>query len=87
MPETEPIDIYPDPPAIALYSYIGFGAFGLLHLILAALFDCLQMLNLVLGLLEILIAIWIFVEVSRWQKEHDARRSSRNKTQTPTAGR
>jgi hypothetical protein len=87
MPETEPIDIYPDPPAIALYSYIGFAAFGILHLVLAALFDCLQMLNLVLGLLEILIAIWIFVEVSRWQKKRDAWRRSGDKTPPPTAAR
>lgn len=80
---------YPEPPAIATRSYLLFAAFGILHLVLAALFDCLQMLNLVLGLLEILIAIWIFVEVSRWQKKRDAwvvKQRSRISSEPPTAG-
>jgi hypothetical protein len=80
----------PDPPAIVAYSWVGFAAFGILHLVLAALFDCLQMLNLVLGLLEILIAIWIAVAVSRWRKELDAsvlRERSRISPDPPTADR
>jgi hypothetical protein len=75
----------PLPPEVA-YSYVGFAAFGILHLVLAALFpECLQKLNLVLGLVEILIAIWIFVAVSRWRKEHDAWQRSGDKTPPTTA--
>lgn len=80
----------PDPPAIVAYSWVGFAGLGILHLVLAALFECLQMLNLVLGLLEILIAIWIAVAVSRWRKEHDAwvlRERSRISPEPPTADR
>ena len=71
MPPESQIDPIPDPPAIATRSYLLFGALGILHLVLAALFECLQMLNLVLGLLEILIAIWIAVAVSSWSKRRD----------------
>lgn len=71
-PEPIVYDPPPDPPAIVAYSYLGFAALGILHLVLAALFDCLQMLNLVLGLVEILIAISIAVAVSRWQKRREA---------------
>jgi hypothetical protein len=81
---------YPAPPAIALRSFVAFAAFGILHLVLAALFDCLQMLNLVVGLLEILIAIWIAVAVSRWRKELDAwalRERSRISPEPPPANR
>lgn len=78
----------PPPPPVVAYSYVGFAAFGILHLILAALVpECLQKLNLVLGVVEILIAIWIFVAVSRWRKEHDAWERSRDKPEPPTAAR
>lgn len=90
MSKEDPIVPYPDPPAIATRSYVLFAAFGILHLVLAALFDCLQMLNLVLGLLEILIAIWIFVAVSKWQKERAAwevRQRSRISPEPPTPTR
>jgi hypothetical protein len=70
LPHDPPVyDPPPDPPIIVKNSYLLFGALGILHLVLAALFECLQMLNLVLGLLEILIAIWIAFAVSRWRKE------------------
>lgn len=88
MPDDDVLDPLPDPPAVATRSYLLFGAFGILHLVLAALFECLQMLNLVLGLLEILIAIWIAVAVSRWQKRrHDwgARQRARINPGPPTA--
>jgi H+/Cl- antiporter ClcA len=72
MPETKPIVLYPDPPTIALRSSAVLAGFGAIHLAAAALFpECLQALNLVLGLLEILIAAWIATEVSRWRKQHD----------------
>jgi hypothetical protein len=71
MPEETQIDPIPDPPAVATRSYVLFAALGILHLVLAALFECLQMLNLVLGLLEILIAVWIAVAVSGWRKRRD----------------
>lgn len=90
MSDDDPIVLYPDPPAITTRSYLLFGAFGILHLVLAALFECLQMLNLVLGLVEILIAIWIAVAVSRWRKERDAwvlRERSRISPEPPTATR
>lgn len=80
----------PEPPGIATNSSLLFAALGILHLVLAALFDCLQMLNLVLGLVEILIAIWIAVAVSRWRKELAAwlvRERSRISPQPPTAAR
>lgn len=69
-PESK-IDPIPDPPAIATKSFVLFGTLGVLHLVLAALFECLQMLNLALGLLEILIAVWIAVAVSSWRKQCD----------------
>ena len=86
----EPIvyDPPPDPPALVAYSYLGFAAFGILHLVLAALFECLQMLNLVLGLVEILIAIAIAVAVSRWRKrlqEWSVKQRSRINPQPPAA--
>lgn len=87
-PEPKVYDPPPDPPAIVTYSYLAFAAFGILHLVLAALFDCLQMLNLVLGLVEILIAIWIAVAVSQWQKRREAwavKQRSRISPQPPTA--
>lgn len=89
-PERKVYDPPPDPPAIVAYSWVGFAAFGILHLILAALFDCLQTLNLVLGLLEILLAIWIAFAVSRWRKERDAwvvRERSRISPEPPAAAR
>lgn len=90
MTDDDQFDPYPEPPAITTYSYLLFGAFGILHLVLAALFECLQMLNLVLGLVEILIAIWIAVAVSRWRKNRDAwavKQRSRISPQPPTAAR
>ena len=71
MPDEELLDPLPDPPAVTTRSSMLFAAFGILHLVLAALFECLQMLNLVLGLLEILIAIWIATAVSSWRKRRD----------------
>jgi hypothetical protein len=88
MPDNEPIVPYPDPPTIALRSSLVLGAFGILHLILALLFpECLQVLNLVLGLLEILIALWIASAVSRWRKRHHewlARQRARISPPPPT---
>lgn len=84
------VDPPPEPPAVATSSSLLFAAFGILHLVLAALFDCLQTLNLVLGLVEILIAIWIAVAVSRWRKELAAwvvRQRSRIAPEPPTADR
>ncbi|HUO86459.1 MAG TPA: hypothetical protein VM617_03645 [Thermoanaerobaculia bacterium] len=90
MPEFPPVyDPPPDPPIIMSRSYLLFGALGVLHLILAALFECLQMLNVVLGLLEILIAVWIALAVSRWQKEHAdwvAKQRARIVPQAPPGG-
>lgn len=86
-PDIEPV---PDPPAIAMRSSLLFAAFGILHLVLAALFECLQLLNLVLGLVEILIAIWIAVAVSRWRKElaaWEVRQRSRISPEPPTVAR
>lgn len=66
------IDPPPDPPAVVTKSYLGFAALGALHLTLAALFpECLQLLNLILGLVEILIAIVIGIKSSDWSKKYD----------------
>lgn len=87
MSEVPPVyDPPPDPPIIATRSYLLFGALGVLHLILAVLAECLQMLNLVLGLVEILIAIWIALAVARWQKQRDdwiAKQKARIMPQAP----
>lgn len=88
MPDEEHLVPYPDPPAIAMRSYLGFGALGILHLVLAALVECLQLFNLVLGLIEIVIAVVIAIAVSRWRKQHEAwvvRQRSRISPQPPTA--
>lgn len=89
-PDPKVYDPPPDPPAIMAYSWVGFAAFGILHLVLAALSECLPMLNLVLGLVEILIAIWIAVAVARWRKNRDAwmvKQRSRISPEPPTAAR
>lgn len=75
MPETNEyrdIEPLPDPPAVVAHSYVGFAVLGALHLTLAALFpECLQLLNLILGLVEILIAIVIGINSAEWIKKYD----------------
>lgn len=56
----------PSPPAVFAMAYLG--ASGILHLVLAALFDCLQRLNLVLGLLDLLVAVLLFVWLTKRKK-------------------
>jgi hypothetical protein len=89
MPDSEPIVPYPDPPAVRSAPIL-FAALGVVHLVVAVLFgECLQMFNLVIGLIEILIAIWLAVAVSKGRKryvEGMAKLQARSTPQQPPTG-
>lgn len=85
MTDDDQFDPYPEPPA-QRSAPILFALLGIVHLVVAVLFECLQLFNLVVGLLEILIAIWLAVAVARWRKKHHdwlARQKARISPQPP----
>lgn len=83
MPDPEPIIPYPDPPAVRV-APIAMALLGVAHLVVAVLFgECLQMFNLVVGLIEILIAIWLFAALSQGRKKHEERLAQLQVRNTP----
>lgn len=60
------LDPGPAPPAVFAAAYLAVS--GIVHLVLAALFDCLQRLNLVLGLLDLAVAVLVFVLLAKRKK-------------------
>lgn len=82
MSETQTIPIYPDPPSVRA-APIAVALLGVTHLVVAALVECLQMFNLVIGLVEILIAIWLALELSRGRKKYLARLEEQQRRSTP----
>lgn len=83
MTDDDPFIPYPDPPA-ARAAPVLFALLGVVHLVVAVLFgECLQIFNLVVGLLEILIAIWLAIEVSKGRKRYDSAMAKVRARSTP----
>jgi hypothetical protein len=69
MSTEDPIIPYPDPPAVRSGATF-FALLGVVHLVVAVLVECLQMFNLVVGLVEIVIAIWLALAISKGRKKY-----------------
>lgn len=83
MPDPEPIIPYPDPPAVRA-APLALAFFGVAHLVVAVLFgESLQMFNLVIGLAELVVAIWLFAALSGGRKKHEARLAQLRVRNTP----
>lgn len=63
-------DIGPPPPTVVALAYLVVT--GVVHLVLAALFDCLQQLHLVLGLLDLAVALVVTLLLLRRRKRQQA---------------